>query len=220
MVSGRGAPLSPRIGSGILSKVLYLASSSPRRAELLRQIGVKFDIIHVNIDESAHAGESVENQVIRLCREKALAGCSKYRMMNSNDLVLSADTLIGLDGEYIGKPDSQTHCREILSRLSGRMHQVYSAVAVANHEGIVNHRCTCNEIQFKPLAPHEIEEYCHSSEPMDKAGAYAIQGKAAIFIQHLKGSYSAVMGLALFETAQLLQQAGYKISGNTAIYDE
>lgn len=200
--------------------MLYLASSSPRRAELLRQIGVKFDIIHVNIDESAHAGESVENQVIRLCREKALAGLARINMPNTHDLVLAADTLIELDGEFIGKPESREQCTEILTRLSGRQHRVYSAVAVATREGDLNHLSTTSEIQFRPLTSMEIKQYCQSPEPMDKAGAYAIQGKAAIFIQNLKGSYSAVMGLALFETAQLLQQAGYKISGNTAIYDQ
>ena len=200
--------------------MLYLASSSPRRAELLRQIGVKFDIIDVSIDESAQAGESVENQVIRLSREKALAGRSKLVMMNSGDLVLAADTLIELDGDCVGKPESRKQCAEILKRLSGRQHRVHSAVAAATHEGVVNHRLNTSEIQFRALSSPEINQYCHSPEPMDKAGAYAIQGKAAIFIQHLKGSYSAVMGLALFETAQLLQQAGYKISGNSAIYDE
>lgn len=199
--------------------MLYLASSSPRRAELLRQIGVKFDIIHVNIDESPQLGESVENQVVRLCRQKALAAYAILDM-KPGELVLAADTLIALDGEFIGKPESQAHCVEILTRLSGRQHTVYSGVAVANNEGQVSHKLTCNEIEFRPLSSQEIQQYCQTAEPMDKAGAYAIQGRAAIFIQHLKGSYSAVMGLALFETAQLLQQAGYKVSGNTAIYDE
>jgi septum formation protein len=199
--------------------MLYLASSSPRRAELLAQIGVKFDIIHVDIDESALAGEGVDSQVRRLSREKALAGCATLDMQ-PGDLVLAADTLIALDGKDIGKPQSGLHCETILARLSGRQHTVYSGVALADHSGRVDDRLSANEIQFRTLSTEEIHQYCESGEPMDKAGAYAIQGMAAIFIQHLKGSYSAVMGLALFETAQLLQQAGYKVSGNSVSYDE
>ena len=199
--------------------MLYLASSSPRRAELLAQIGVKFDIIHVDIDESAQPGESVDRQVMRLCREKALAGCSVLDL-KPGDVVLAVDTLIALDGKDIGKPESGPHCEEILARLSGRQHTVFSGVALADNKGLVDDRLSASEIQFRTLSSEEIQRYCQTGEPMDKAGAYAIQGMAAIFIQHLKGSYSAVMGLALFETAQLLQQAGYKLLGNSASYDE
>lgn len=193
--------------------MLYLASSSPRRAELLTQIGVKFGIIHVNIDETALAGETVEQQVIRLSREKALKGRLQLSEFKQDDLVLAADTLIGLDGQVIGKPDSEQHCCSILKRLSDRQHEVFCGVALVNSNGHVNEKSTVNKIQFRQLTPLEINQYCHSGEPLDKAGAYAIQGAAAIFIQHLAGSYSAVMGLPLFETAQLLGQAGYEILG-------
>ena len=194
--------------------MIYLASSSPRRAELLRQIGVKFDIIRADIDESPHQQETINDLVVRLSREKALAGCALLRDMQDTDLVLAADTLIGLDGRIIGKPDSAQHCCEILQLLSGKQHQVYSAVALAGADGAVKERLTVNEITFRALTEREIRQYCDGDEPMDKAGAYAIQGKAAMFIQHLSGSYSAVMGLPLYETALLLDEAGYRITGN------
>jgi len=191
--------------------MIYLASSSPRRAELLRQIGVKFDIIHVNIDESARPGESIKNLVLRLSREKALMGIQQSTTLSKNDLIVAADTLIGLDDQILGKPSSESACQSILQQLSGRQHQVYSAVAVADYQGEVNALLSVNQINFRALRAEEIESYCACDEPHDKAGAYAIQGKAAMFIEHLTGSYSAVMGLPLYETALLLQQAGYDL---------
>ena len=193
---------------------MYLASSSPRRTELLKQIGVKFDIIRVDIDESVQQGEPIEHLVTRLSREKAIKGHQLISKMQAPDLVLAADTLIGLDDRIIGKPESSQHCCEILMRLSGRKHQVYSAVALAGADGAVKERLTVNEIAFRALTEREIRQYCDGDEPMDKAGAYAIQGEAAMFIQHLSGSYSAVMGLPLYETALLLDEAGYRITGN------
>lgn len=196
--------------------MLYLASSSPRRAELLRQIGVKFEIIEASIDESAEPGESARELVNRLCREKALKGRQQLHAMQPGDLVLAADTLIHLHGQLIGKPESEGHCRAILEQLSGQTHQVLSAVALVDASGQLHEKCTSNEITFRHLQDDEIHRYCASDEPHDKAGAYAIQGRAAIFIEHLSGSYSSVMGLPLFETAQLLRQAGYDLT----TYDE
>lgn len=192
--------------------MLYLASSSPRRAELLRQIGVKFEIIQASIDESAKPGESARELVNRLCREKALKGRLQLQQMQSHDLVMAADTLIHLHGQVIGKPQSKQHCCDILQQLSGQTHQVLSAVAVVDANGQLHEKCTSNEITFRPLEVDEIWRYCALDEPHDKAGAYAIQGRAAIFIEHLSGSYSSVMGLPLFETAQLLTQAGYDLT--------
>ena len=197
--------------------MLYLASSSPRRAELLRQIGVEFDIIHADIDESPRKGEAIDELVSRLSTEKAIQGLQMVSDIRAHDLVLAADTLIGLDGRIIGRPESQQHCCEILALLSGRTHQVYSAVALANSQAAVEVASSVNEITFRTLADEEITRYCDDGEPMDKAGAYAIQGRAAMFIQHLSGSYSSVMGLPLYETALLLNQAGYSITGNRAL---
>ena len=195
--------------------MIYLASSSPRRAELLAQIGVKFNIIRVNIDESPLHGESVEELVKRLSREKVVKGRELLPAMQKDDLVLAADTLINLHGQVLGKPASIQHCCSMLRQLSGQQHQVLTALALINQQGRISQKCSVNELTFRHLNELEIEQYCNSDEPGDKAGAYAIQGKAAIFIEHLVGSYSSVMGLPLFETAQLLQQAGHNIQGTT-----
>jgi len=191
--------------------MIYLASSSPRRAELLRQIGVKFDIIRVDIDESPLVGEPVETLVARLSREKALKGREQLVSMHKDDLIVAADTLIELQGQVLGKPASRMHCQTMLRQLSGHKHEVLTALAVVDEQGHVYEKCTHNTITFRPLDRQEIEQYCASEEPADKAGSYAIQGRAAIFIEHLAGSYSSVMGLPLFETAQLLKQAGYNL---------
>jgi len=191
--------------------VLYLASSSPRRAELLTQIGVEFTILNVDIDETPQPGEPVADLVLRLSREKALAGRYQLDAMQGDDLILAADTLIHLQGQILGKPDSDQSCRAMLQQLSGCTHQVLTAIALINADAETVQRCSHNEITFRVLSEQEIERYCCSAEPLDKAGAYAIQGKAAIFIRQLEGSYSSVMGLPLFETAELLQQAGYEL---------
>ena len=192
--------------------MIYLASSSPRRAELLTQLGVQYKVTPAHIDESALPGESIEQLVLRLSEQKARAAREQLLPLAFGDLVLAADTLIGLDGEMIGKPSSSQDCERILGRLSGREHQVFSAVAVADHAGDVNCRLSVNRIRFRPMKASEIRYYCETGEPMDKAGAYAIQGFAAVFIEHLSGSYSSVMGLPLFETAQLLELAGQPIT--------
>mgnify|MGYP001032679759 CR=1 FL=1 len=191
--------------------MLYLASSSPRRAELLTQIGVEFTILKVDIDETPQPGEPVADLVLRLSREKAQAARLHLHAMHSDDLILAADTLIHLQGQILGKPDSDSGCCAMLQRLSGRRHQVLTAIALINAAGETWQRCSHNEITFRPLSEPEIKRYCDSTEPLDKAGAYAIQGRAAIFIRRLEGSYSSVMGLPLFETAELLQQAGYEL---------
>lgn len=191
--------------------MLYLASQSPRRAELLRQIGIKFDIIDSIIDETAHAHETPSELVLRLSREKAQHGRRQLSGMQKGDWVLASDTLIVMNDQVIGKPDSEQHCVQILSLLSGKEHQVFSAVALVGVDGETHDAISCNRIRFRNIRAVEIEQYCQLMEPRDKAGAYAIQGKAAIFIENLQGSYSAVMGLPLFETAQLLQRVGFNL---------
>ena len=186
--------------------MIYLASSSPRRAELLRQIGVEFRVHAIDIDETRLPSESPAEYVGRLAREKALCAARELDQGQADYCVLAADTTIALDGDIIGKPADQEQCRCILGRLSARQHLVLTAVALATPGSLAWRLCQ-SRVRFRALTAREIESYCASEEPMDKAGAYAIQGRAALFIEHLEGSYSAVMGLPLFETAELLKDA-------------
>ena len=187
--------------------MIYLASSSPRRAHLLKQIGIPFEVLRVDIDESIKAAESAEQYVCRMAETKALAG---GKLLSGNATVIAADTIITIDGKILGKPDDGSHCQEILAKLSGRQHLVLSAVAL-NSEGETRLKVSTNKVSFRQLDAAEIAAYCASDEPLDKAGAYAIQGRAAVFIDHLDGSYSSVMGLPLFETAELLKQVGIAV---------
>jgi len=187
--------------------MIYLASRSPRRAELLSQIGVKYKVHAIDIDESRLAAESPAEYVCRLATEKAQLAARELAAQQDKFHVLAADTTIALDGDIIGKPADQDQCRCILGQLSARQHLVLTAVALAT-PGDIAWRLTQSRVSFRALSSREIASYCASEEPMDKAGAYAIQGKAALFIEHLEGSYSAVMGLPLYETAELLQNAG------------
>jgi septum formation protein len=190
--------------------MIYLASQSPRRAELLRQIGVEFQVYAADIDERVNVGESPEDYVSRVAQNKARVVAAEIGKSHSAWVVLAADTTIAIDGDIIGKPEDAEHCHCILRRLSGREHTVLTAVAVATRDRL-ECRLTRNRITFRVLSEHEIQSYCGTTEPMDKAGAYAIQGKAAVFVERLEGSYSAVMGLPLCETAELLQDAGIEI---------
>jgi septum formation protein len=187
---------------------LILASASPRRCELLAQIGISFEQQIAAIDETPRAGESPADYVARVALEKARA----VRAGGRPDLpVLGADTAVVVDGAILGKPADLDQARDMLRQLSGRAHEVFSAVAlVAQRDGvIVSH----SRVWFRDLADNEIEAYWRSGEPRDKAGGYAIQGLAATFIERLDGSYSGVMGLPLYETAGLLQNFGIKILG-------
>ncbi len=190
--------------------MIYLASRSPRRAELLRQIGVEFEVVAVDVDESRLPGEAPADYVCRVARDKAEQAAAALAARGEAGPVLAADTTIALDGDIIGKPRGPDDCCRILSRLSGREHEVLSAVALARGAGI-DLRLARNRVEFRRLESGEIDAYCASAEPLDKAGAYAIQGKAACFARRLEGSYSAVMGLPLFETAELLREAGIEL---------
>ena len=181
---------------------LYLASKSPRRHELLKQIGVEFEIIDVDVDETWDKKEIARKYVTRLALEKARSGNEKIN--NDDAIVLGADTAVVLDDIILGKADNINEATHMLRSLSGRTHHVYSAIALINsneEKTDINISRVC----FKPLTDDEIEKYCASEEPLGKAGAYAIQGNAAKFIERLDGSYSGVMGLPLFETWQLIQ---------------
>jgi septum formation protein len=186
--------------------IIYLASGSPRRRELLQQIGVSFRVIGADLDETALQGESPLAYVSRLAEAKAAVGWERSR--NSGGApVLAADTAVVLDARILGKPANMNDATAMLLKLSGRAHQVLTAVALRTAAGIevkVSH----STVTFRSIDPSEARAYWETGEPSDKAGAYAIQGYAAIFISDLKGSYSGVMGLPLFETAALLKAAG------------
>lgn len=182
--------------------LVYLASASPRRSELLRQIGVAHEVRVVEVDESVVPGEAPVEYVLRLAESKARALWD--RLPRDRRLpVLAADTTVALEGEVFGKPASHAEAVAMLSRLSGRTHQVHTAVAVL-HAGGGTARVSSSSVSLREITPAEIDWYWQTGEPRDKAGGYAVQGRAAIFIQHLSGSYSGVMGLPLFETWELL----------------
>jgi septum formation protein len=182
---------------------LVLASTSPRRRELLAQLGFKFEVLAVAVDERPLAGESPVDHVCRLALAKARAGAAQA----PDACVLGADTVVVLDDAIFGKPAHSAEAAAMLRGLSGRTHAVLSAVACL-HGVTRGVRLSQSEVTFRALTDAEIDAYCANGEPLDKAGAYAIQGRAAAFIRHLQGSYSGVMGLPLFETADLLAAAG------------
>lgn len=188
-------------------KQITLASASPRRQQLLDQIGVHYQLLPVDIDETPESNESALDFVCRLAQEKAQAG---YQRQSQQQPVLGADTIVVLNGRILGKPQSREHGLAMLTALSGNSHEVITAVAMVDGE-----RSECSvsrsNVYFRKLNQIEIEAYWNSGEPADKAGGYGIQGLAAQFIERLDGSYSGVMGLPLFETAELLKQFGIEL---------
>jgi septum formation protein len=185
---------------------IYLASGSPRRRELLQQIGVPFRVVGTSVDEAVRPGEVPAAYVERLAADKAGAGWAGSR--DEADVpVLAADTAVVLGGKVLGKPADRRDAEGMLRQLSGRTHEVLTAVALLTVNGLES-RVSRSEVTFRSLAAEEIRDYWETGEPADKAGAYAIQGRAAVFIADLRGSYSGVMGLPLFETAELLSKAG------------
>jgi septum formation protein len=183
---------------------LYLASGSPRRRELLTQIGVSFLTQIAPIDENALPDESPVAYVERLARAKAQAGLAALSE-SQGAVVLGADTAVVLDGRILGKPVDSADAVAMLSALSGRRHEVLTAVALVSTERLES-RVVTSQVSFRPLGRAEIEAYWASGEPQDKAGGYGIQGLAAVFVSQLQGSYSAVVGLPLCETAELLAE--------------
>ncbi|HQW19500.1 MAG TPA: Maf family protein [Rhodocyclaceae bacterium] len=195
---------------------IYLASRSPRRRELLHRIGVQFDLLlfrsapreDVEVSEALLPGEAPEAYVVRVACAKATHGA---RLLSERQLVpqplLSADTTLDFDGEIIGKPGDENEATRILTRLSGRSHRVLTAVAMT-HGTHLEHVLSVSTVHFRDLGKDEIHRYVLSGEPLDKAGAYAIQGYAAIFVTEIHGSHSGIVGLPLCETAQLLRRFG------------
>ena len=188
-----------------MSPKLLLASQSPRRRELLEQIGVKFSVSIQDIDESRRIDEKPIDLVVRLAEQKATACLNKTRDINS--VVLASDTIVVLGEEVFGKPQGKFDAVRMLLRLSGKRHRVLTAVSVMCH-GKSKTICSETVVTFRTITTVEAEDYWKSGEPRGKAGAYAIQGFGAIFIHSIKGSYSGVMGLPLFETAELLREFG------------
>ena len=193
---------------------IYLASRSPRRRELLSQIGVRYHLLlfrervgeNPDVDETVLAGEAPAAYVERMAKAKAEAG---WRRMLQRNLppapVLAADTTVALDGRIFGKPENRANAEEILAALAGKRHEVLTAVALKNHD-MLEVALSVSEVQIKALSKDEIAQYVATGEADDKAGAYGIQGRAARFVAELRGSYSGVMGLPLYETSQLLDK--------------
>lgn len=199
-----------------LDRSIYLASRSPRRRELLAQIGVRFHLLlfrdqpetDPELDESPLAGESPKAYVERVARAKAQAGLRRLEQRNlPRAAVLAADTTVAIGEEILGKPADRDAAARMLAALSGRRHEVLTAIAVAQDDQL---ECvvSVSEVDFKELSAEEIRRYVATGECDDKAGGYAIQGRAAQFVRSLNGSFSGVMGLPLYETAQLLERMG------------
>ena len=198
---------------------VYLASKSPRRQELLRQLGVEFEELLLreapgrrrDVSETPRKDELAAEYVKRVARLKASLGWQRMvRRGLPPKPVLAADTEVVLDGKVLGKPADAAGAVSMLAALSGRSHEVITAVAI-RHQNQLAQALSTSRVSFRAIARDEIERYVATGEPFDKAGGYAIQGRAAAFVQHLEGSYSAVMGLPLFETAELLARIGFPV---------
>lgn len=179
-----------------------LGSSSPRRRELLRQVGARFRVVVAEVDESVREGELPADYVLRVARDKSRA---VRRAEPSTLPVLAADTTVVLDGSILGKPADRAEAALMLSRLAGRTHEVYSAVVLALRGGPIKERLNVTRVTFAPLDAAWIEAYIATGDPLDKAGAYGVQGRAAEKIVRVEGSFSGVMGLPLYETCELLR---------------
>lgn len=203
-----------------LEKKIYLASKSPRRRELLRQVGIDFELLMLrndgprgpDVSEDVHQGEAPDVYVARVASEKAAFA---WKIVQQRRLVgrpvLAADTTVTIDGEILGKPGTPAEAEAMLSRLSGRTHEVLTSVAV--HFNDFEEQVTqASKVRFAALSPDAIRAYCLTPEPYDKAGGYGIQGLAAQFVEHIEGSHSGIVGLPLFETVNLLRRAGLPLA--------
>lgn len=195
---------------------IYLASRSPRRRELLKQANIPFEVLlyredakrGVDVDETPQSGEDARVYVERMARIKAEAASLRLQQRRLPDYpVLSADTTVVLDGHILGKPADHAEALAMLTALSGRSHEVLTAIAVMRHERMET-RLSATTVEFAPISSARLRQYVATGEPLDKAGAYGIQGRAGAFVRHLSGSYTGVMGLPLYETLELLDAFG------------
>lgn len=200
-------------------KRIYLASRSPRRRELLKQAGIAFEILlyredsrrGVDVDETPRAGEDPRDYVLRMARIKAEAANLRLHQRRLPDYpVLTADTTVVLDGRILGKPADHAEALAMLTELSGRSHEVLTAIAVCRHDRLET-RLSVSTVEFAAVPTARLRQYVASGEPLDKAGAYGVQGRAGAFVKHLAGSYTGVMGLPLFETVELLEAFGIAV---------
>ncbi|MBW3869570.1 Maf family nucleotide pyrophosphatase [Neisseria meningitidis] len=191
---------------------LYLGSNSPRRMEILTQLGYQVVKLPANIDETVRQNEDPARYVQRMAAEKNQTALALFLETNGampDFPLITADTCVVSDGIILGKPRSQAEAIEFLNRLSGKQHTVLTAVCI-HYRGNAENRIQTNRVVFKPLTAEEIVAYVQSGEPMDKAGAYAVQGIGSIFIQSIEGSFSGIMGLPVYETVSMLQDLGYR----------
>ncbi len=184
---------------------LHLASSSPRRSQILEHMGLEFSAAGVDVDERRRPGESADDMVLRLAAEKAFAAAAE-----PGTVVLGADTAVVLDDVVFGKPADRADALRMLARLSGRRHQVMTGVAVRAGSATTS-ALSVTEVTFREIGPDEALDYWHSGEPCGKAGAYAIQGLGGAFVESIAGSYTGVVGLPVLETAELLRSAGIEL---------
>ena len=183
--------------------VLILASTSPRREQLLQALGVSFRVQPADVDETRQSGESAEEMVLRLAAAKAMAVNAA-----EPEIVIAADTAVVLGDEIFGKPRSEADAMRMLGTLSGKTHRVVTGVAVRKGETTIS-ALSSTDVSFRDIDPDEARRYWHSGEPQDKAGAYAVQGRGGVFVRAIMGSYSGVVGLPIFETAELLRKTGF-----------
>ena len=188
---------------------IILGSQSPRRRELLEKLDLPFTILTADIDETVRPELTPAQAVADISARKAAA---ILRQASEDDLVITADTIVVLDGQIMGKPHSAEEAEQMLSSLSGRTHQVYTAVTLHSHARQKT-EVACTQVTFRPLDPTEIRAYIASGEPMDKAGAYGIQGRGAVLVSHLEGDYFNVMGLPLCTLCRMLRSFGVKVLG-------
>lgn len=190
--------------------MLFLASRSPRRHELLTQINQKFEQVSADIVELKQYHESAKQFVIRMASEKAQSGFTNLSSVNNNDLVLGSDTIVVCQNQVLGKPANFADAKQMLQLLSAQEHEVMTAIAIKTNKELLFDVVT-TKVLFRSISEHEIVQYWQSGEPLDKAGSYAIQGLAGKFVKRIEGSYSSVVGLPLYETEQLLIMANRTI---------
>jgi septum formation protein len=194
---------------------LILASASPRRAEILRDAGIPFDSLAVNIDEAPRAGESAEAMCRRLAEAKARAAAARLSAAGKPAIVVAADTTVEMDGEILGKPASLHQARQMLRRLSGQTHRVLTALSLIRlPDGAARSDLESTAVRFSVLSAPEIDEYVSTGEPVDKAGAYAIQGSAGRFVERIEGCYFNVVGLPLARLYRNLKELGWSAHDN------